>query len=72
MAMKISKLLSKVNTCECSRMIEEKGIVVGPKCPLEKKKKGLDTSVYLRQYWQNKVILTNMNSQIFNEEFLAL
>ncbi len=53
-------------------MIEEKGIVVGPKCPLEKKKKGLDTSVYLRQYWQNKVILTNMNSQIFNEEFLAL
>ncbi len=28
-------------------MIEEKGIVVGPKCPTVKKM-GLDTSVYLR------------------------
>jgi hypothetical protein len=37
MAMKFSKLLSKVNPCECSRMIEEKGIVVGPKCPTVKK-----------------------------------
>jgi hypothetical protein len=33
---------------------------------------GLDNSVYLRQYWENKGILTDMNSQPFNEEFLAL
>jgi hypothetical protein len=71
MAMKFSKLLSKVNPCECSRMIEEKGIIVGPKCPTVKKM-GLDTTVYLRQYWENKGILTDVNSQTFNEEFLAL
>lgn len=33
---------------------------------------GLNTSVYLKQYWENKGILTDMNSQTFNEEFLAL
>ena len=71
MAVQLAKLLPKVGPCECSRMIKEKGILVGPKRP-SIKKMGQETSFYLKQYWRAIGILTDTNSQSFNEELMAL
>ena len=64
-ARNLAKVIFNLESCTCKSLIAEKGICVGPRCPVVKQAT-LMMAMYLEEFWRAQGVLNNENSSFLN------